>query len=97
MKLSALRSAIRSQKGNPTMEVPFNGKTITLTLQKTALLESLGEAFANHPDGRAASTGIDFTDGVISGLITPSGDYDAPHDSSPNDDLDDDLDDDLGI
>lgn len=63
MKLSDLRSAIRSHSGNPSVTVELvPGVPLTLVPQKTALLKSLGDAYG---DQRTAETGLTFTNGYI--------------------------------
>lgn len=65
MKLSELRSAIRKMKGNPSVVVELTpGKPMTLVLQKTPTLETLGTVY----DGITGDIGLSINDdGVISG------------------------------
>ena len=69
MKLSELRSAIRKMKGNPSIVVELTpGVPMTLVLQKTPTLDTLGAAY----DGVAGDIGLQITlDGVISGTGLP--------------------------
>lgn len=102
MKLTELRVAIRNYKGNPTISVPINGVAVDIPIQKTAFMDTLGLAFADHPDGRAAETGIEFEDGHLHGLTQVVGEgpethYDAEDSNFEHDDAeayfeDDDLD-----
>ena len=71
MKLSEIRSAIRKMKGNPSVTVEMTpGVAMTLILQKTPTLETLGVAY----DGVAGDTGLTISDsGVISAVETLSG------------------------
>ena len=81
MKLAKLRGAIRSAKGNPSIVVELTpGVTMTLPLQKTALLAELGRAYEDADD-----TGLTFD--VDTGIIG--------YPSSPVDKADVDEDDDL--
>lgn len=65
MKLREIRGLIRRVKGNPTMVVELEpGIPVTLTVQKTAFLAALGEAY-----DAAADTNLHFDEetGVITG------------------------------
>ena len=56
MKLSEVRALIRKTQGNPSCTIDLgNGVPMTVTLQKTPLLEALGKAFN---DERTAETGL---------------------------------------
>lgn len=58
MKLSDLRGSIRKATGNPKMIVDLgNGVPLTVTFQKTPLLEELGRVFNGE---RTAETGLSF-------------------------------------
>lgn len=57
MKLSKLRSAIRTTSGNPSIYVRCATGVLNLTLQKTPLLAALGDAFDND---QTTETGLDF-------------------------------------
>ena len=59
MKLGNLKAAIRATKGNPVIETKLfsDGPTLTLALQKTALLEELDRAY---PGGKAVETDLIF-------------------------------------
>ena len=59
MKLGNLKAAIRATKGNPVIETKLfsDGPTLTLALQKTALLEELDRAY---PGGKAVETDLTF-------------------------------------
>lgn len=71
MKLSELRSAIRKMKGNPSVIVELTpGKPMTLVLQKTPTLETLGSVYASETGDIGLS--FDDTTGIISGPLTPS-------------------------
>ena len=68
MKLGELRKAIREFKGNPTMTLlapPGATRNMKLVVQKTVLMEELGNVF---PAGKAAETEMEFNSetGVIS-------------------------------
>lgn len=65
MKLAEIRSAIRKMKGNPSITVELTpGVPMTLILQKTPTLETLGQAY----DGVTGDIGLTISnDGVISG------------------------------
>lgn len=66
MKLSELRSAIRKMKGNPSVVVELTpGKPMTLVLQKTPTLETLGSMYASE-SGDIGLT-LDDDTGIISG------------------------------
>lgn len=56
MKLGELRGAIRKMKGNPSINLPVGGVTLTLVLQKTPLLDELERQF---PGGKAAETPLE--------------------------------------
>ncbi|UUV43527.1 hypothetical protein RCJOLI_56 [Rhodobacter phage RcJoli] len=59
MKLGNLKAAIRATKGNPVIKTKLfaDGPTLTLALQKTALLEELDRAY---PGGKAVETDLTF-------------------------------------
>ena len=59
MKLGNLKAAIRATKGNPIIETRLftDGPTLSLALQKTALLEELDRAY---PGGKAVETDLTF-------------------------------------
>ena len=66
MRLSKLRGAIRSSKGNPSVTVELTqGDPITLMLHKTPLLAELGRVYADADD-----TGLSFDPetGVLSAI-----------------------------
>lgn len=69
MKLSELRSAIRKMKGNPSITVELTpGKPMTLVLQKTPTLETLGTVYGSE----SGDIGLSITpDGLISGPNSP--------------------------
>lgn len=70
MKLSEIRSAIRKMKGNPSITVELTpGVPMTLILQKTPTLETLGLTY----DGVSGDIGLTISDdGVISGPLSPN-------------------------
>lgn len=88
MKLSELRAAIRKTKGNPIVKTRLadGGPVVTLTLQKTPLLEALGAAYN---DERTAETGLTFDDKT--GLICSVDEEPSSHEPSSHDDQDFDL------
>ena len=55
MKLGELKSQIRSQKGNPTVQVVLSGHTAQVTVQKTSIMATLDEMFGK---ARNAETGL---------------------------------------
>ena len=57
MKLSELRSAIRSNSGNPLVEIPLGDISVVVPVQKTAFDKALAAAFDGQ---RSAETGITF-------------------------------------
>lgn len=66
MRLGELRGAIRKTKGNPIVRVPLaDGRVMTLSLQKTPLLEELERLF---PGGKGTETPFEFHEasGVLS-------------------------------
>lgn len=72
MKLSEIRSAIRKMKGNPSITVEMTpGVSMTLVLQKTPTLETLGQAYGHMGN---ADIGLVFDEdtGIISGPMSPS-------------------------
>lgn len=70
MKLSELRGAIRKMKGNPSIIVELTpGKPMTLVLQKTPTLETLGSVYASE-SGDIGLT-LDEATGIISGPLSP--------------------------
>lgn len=93
MKLSDLRGTIRAMTGNPKAQITLGSTSLTVPVQKTALLAALGDAF----DGvRAAETGI--TLDLDTGLIRSESDHAVASEPAADMDLDDaadlDLDDD---
>jgi len=81
MKLSDLRSIIRSTKGNPAVQVTLAGKRMTLPLQKTPLLAALGDAFDNQ---RTVETGMAFDEDT--GLLYSEGGADEIADEADSSD-----------
>ena len=71
MKLGNLKAAIRATKGNPVIETKLfaDGPTLTLALQKTALLEELDRAY---PGGKAVETDLVFNEKT--GVLQPTAD-----------------------
>ena len=69
MKLGNLKAAIRATKGNPIIETRLftDGPTLSLALQKTALLEELDRAY---PGGKAVETDLVFDEKT--GVLRPT-------------------------
>ena len=94
MKLGNLKAAIRATKGNPVIETKLfaDGPTLTLALQKTALLEELDRAY---PGGKAVETDLTFDEktcilsaveyGYVSPVSTSEAINDLTLDSDPLD------------
>ena len=66
MELGKLKSAIRSQKGNPAVMVNLGGHMAPVTVQKTSIMETLDKLF----EGRNTETGLYLND---AGLIAEDG------------------------
>jgi hypothetical protein len=71
MNLSQLRGAIRKMKGNPSVVIELTpGVPMTLVIQKTPTLETLGHAYGEIK-GDIGLT-LDEHTGIISGPMSPT-------------------------
>ena len=94
MKLSELRSAIRSSSGNPLVTIGLGDISITVPVQKTAFDKALAAAFDGQ---RTAETGITFDEDTklvhavgCANSVNHQGDdldLDSPAESDPLDDF----------